>query len=884
MVSNTSQALFNIAQTFYVDPSVVGQNQVVQVTSVDIYFKFKPPGLNNLSGMNYPGITVYLSDTIYNVPLVNANTFNNYARAEWTSISTTSDSSIPTRFVFTNPVSVKTGKLYSLLLSYDGNETFYPWTAIQGEDIVGTTTVYNSSSGNLIGNFYDYVSNGDGIASPELAQTQADYMSFWTPLLGTQMTFDVKAARYFINGNPVNTTNVPALTTVNAGVPFETDVGTSVIYRFPSLCSEAVAFNISQSTVQSYIGAQRVFQNNVFWPGGFANGGTYVSVSTISGNTIITANNQLPNGSSFNWANVYHGYTGVEYVVLMNGSTPNVRKVINIVSNTVIQVDEPVTFTNTSAAFFVSPVATIDSVFQASPFGKINGFLFLNQSNANSSIRFVNNQIISVTMSANGNGYNNSDVLYVTGFQNVAGKAIGGYIAVANIGTNTSGGIANLNFSNLGAGFVNSSLIVAVIANSTNYANQTGNTSTGTGATFNYVVGATLQTELTTNIFQNCVISNFTFSDVTPYFTIENPIGTTYSINFLTQYYANNDGSVLGNNVYYVVNPPQSFPVQLGIFNTFNTNQQPAFISYSNEFITSYANGTINDQVNSLNFISNNYQLQVDTTSNNDYSCIVITSPPAIEFGKFSINNDYSNENTNAGNAYAKHISTLTNFSRLSEDLRVFLTVYQPPNTSFQCFARIQNSSDPEAFSNEDWTRLSIIGANLASSVSQSNDYIQLEYAFTGQPNVGFTNTEILLAGTVATSNNSASITGTNTIFSNNLAVGNMIKIYDPLFPNSNFVVCTVNSIASNTSLTIDQVVTSTENPSLIQPSMYVSQILYENQAFNNIDNSNVVRYYNTSLVKFDGYNELQLKIVLLSSAFNRIPELNSIQAIGVSA
>jgi hypothetical protein len=59
----------------------------------------------------------------------------------------------------------------------------------------------------------------------------------------------------------------------------------------------------------------------------------------------------------------------------------------------------------------------------------------------------------------------------------------------------------------------------------------------------------------------------------------------------------------------------------------------------------------------------------------------------------------------------------------------------------------------------------------------------------------------------------------------------------------------------------------------------------YSSTAFNNIANDNVVRYYTTSTnQEVDGFNAMQVKVVLLSSNTHLTPKVEQIQAIGVSA
>jgi hypothetical protein len=199
-------------------------------------------------------------------------------------------------------------------------------------------------------------------------------------------------------------------------------------------------------------------------------------------------------------------------------------------------------------------------------------------------------------------------------------------------------------------------------------------------------------------------------------------------------------------------------------------------------------------------------------------------------------------------------------------------------------FARIQNSGDPQTFTTEDFTRLNCIsGSRIYSSPATLDDYIEMDFAFQGQPNTAQT-----LAGTVTTTNASATVTGSNTVFTGNVAVGQLVKIYDPLFSNNNFIIASVNTVTDNTHLILDQTLTSNVsiggNPSLIASGLLIDTIGFNNQAYNNITNDNVVRYYNQSTVKYDGFDILQLKIVMLSSQPGMIPRIHDIRAIGVSA
>jgi hypothetical protein len=899
LANSTPLPFFNVATTFYVSPTLAPNNTTLTVTSINVYFMYIPAGTTNQSGINNPGVTMYIANTIFNVPQITTDCLQNFARCEYTSIQSSSDASVPTNFLFNTPVTLEVGQQYAFVLSYDGNETFFPWTATAGQWLTGTRNVYGGATNQLAGQYFEFVSNGDPTNTPLTATTEAQYLSFWNPLNNTQMTFDIFAARYFIDGVPVAFSNAVSTITPIYGnnVLQGWDASSNTLtFSYPTNNVEGIAFNLSTSTVQSYIGAQRVYQNTVSYPGGYANGGTFVTVATTVGNTIITANTSLPNGSAFNWNNIFPSLVGYRFIVLSDISGTNVRRVVGIANNTVIQVDEPVTFTNAIATFMVSPVATVDSTLSASPYGLIDNFLFLQGSNANSTVRFVNNTILSIG-GGNGTGYSNSDILYIKGFEQVTNKVAGGYVAVANLVTNSSGGIASIYQSNLGCGFTYPANVVAVVANSTNVGNTTSNTSGGSGAAFTYTIGATLCTEMTTNIFQNCVVSNFNIDDVTPFCQISNPVGTNYNLQISALYYMTVDASTSSGYAYYVQNPPELFDVALSQINPLVSSNPICFVSRSNEFNTLYSNGAVNDQANAVAGYSNSIIVNINTQTivDDDYVAVNVQTTPTIEFGHYVINDSDYNEYTNSGNAWSKHLTTLINFNQFAEDARIYLDVYQPINTGFAVFAKIQNSNDTESFDDEDWTQMQqVSGQGLVSSLSDQTDYVQIGFGFEPYAFEGNTfgpNSYVTFSNTIATVNNSANVTTPGGFTAAGLVSNTLVKIYNPLFANVDYLIAEVTSVANDTQITLDTVITSDVNiggnPAFISSvtdPLSMDILAYPHQAYNNINNDNVVRYYNTSFIKYDGYNNLAIKVVFLSSAFSYIPQLNNISVLGVTA
>src|SRR6202012_4585013 len=125
------------------------------------------------------------------------------------------------------------------------------------------------------------------------------------------------------------------------------------------------------------------------------------------------------------------------------------------------------------------------------------------------------------------------------------GKVTGGYNATANVLTNGSGNLVSILMSNIGCSFTNTSNITAT------FSAGGGGASNGSGAILAYSIGSTLITEQTDNMFANCIVTNVDIDDINPFFTISNPVGTTYTLDFATQYYLTNDNTVSSGFVAY---------------------------------------------------------------------------------------------------------------------------------------------------------------------------------------------------------------------------------------------------------------------------------------------------------------------------------------------
>ncbi len=242
------------------------------------------------------------------------------------------------------------------------------------------------------------------------------------------------------------------------------------------------------------------------------------------------------------------------------------------------------------------------------------------------------------------------------------------------------------------------------------------------------------------------------------------------------------------------------------------------------------------------------------------------------------INDDYTNEHTDQGNAWSKYVSTKLNFKdgRFAEDLIVDLAVHRPVGTSLQVYARMHNSLDTEdEFDDKDWTRLELAGgANLFSSLTDPNDIFELRYLIPQTPNVAFT-----INGTVTMTTGNNQVVGVGTNFTN-VTAGDLVKIYQPLFPNNHFV-ARVSSVDSDTSMNLNY---TTANASVLGSGMKVDVIGYPKQVFRDHQADNVATYFAENGGKFDTFNTFAIKIVLLSNNPSAVPSVDNIKAIGTSA
>jgi hypothetical protein len=275
-------------------------------------------------------------------------------------------------------------------------------------------------------------------------------------------------------------------------------------------------------------------------------------------------------------------------------------------------------------------------------------------------------------------------------------------------------------------------------------------------------------------------------------------------------------------------------------------------------------------------YVAINYKY-LGTDSTTFESPVIDTSYFNLKVQSWNINNDTTNEHTNSGNALSKHISKKLKLvsTRVSEDIRVIQNVYKPAGTNVKVYAKILNANDPQPFDDKSWTELSIINSSSQfSSLDNKDDLIEIEYGFPRFPPSSET-----LVGVVDTDGGNTEVVGTGTLFEIDLAEGDIIKIYNPI-NQSDYGIFSVQTINSNTSIILSS---SVSNTNIQDTGLKIDKLATPYTAFNNSDNLNIVRYFDTNGVAYDGYSVVAIKTVFLSSSQNIIPYVDDVRVISLS-
>ena len=124
------------------------------------------------------------------------------------------------------------------------------------------------------------------------------------------------------------------------------------------------------------------------------------------------------------------------------------------------------------------------------------------------------------------------------------------------------------------------------------------------------------------------------------------------------------------------------------------------------------------------------YEIQL-TSLSKFQSPVIDLAAKNFNFIHNRINNDYTNEHTNYGNALCRYISKTVILDGVSEDFKVWVTGYRPVGTDIKVYVKFINSnSDTESFDSKNWSLLSYLNNtdSIYSSPQDRNDY--KEYSF----------------------------------------------------------------------------------------------------------------------------------------------------------
>ena len=165
-------------------------------------------------------------------------------------------------------------------------------------------------------------------------------------------------------------------------------------------------------------------------------------------------------------------------------------------------------------------------------------------------------------------------------------------------------------------------------------------------------------------------------------------------------------------------------------------------------------------------------------------------------------------------------------------------------------------------------------GSSINSLDSNPNDFVDLKYVIpSAQAGTRVT------SGTFSIPTATNVITGSYSTVNTDIISGSVVKVYNPTFPDT-FFVDTVTA-SNTTTITVSSAVS---NSSLRGSGLNIDVITDKNSGFLNNQNFNIVRYFNSSLAKYDGFKVFAVKIVLLSSASYLVPRVEEYRAIAVSA
>jgi len=287
---------FDYIQTFYVNPDTVANASEIMLTSVDLFFKSKPVENANISGTFKPGINVWICEVENGDPVPNLSLVNSVKAIEYDSVNISNDAQTPTVVGFSNPVLIKSGRYYGIVIKY--NDPAYDiWTNVQGDRLITSGGVTNTASPGSQSRF-------DGYLYKSTNSNTFDKFS------DKDLKFRVKVAQFVSN---------------NVTIPL-----VNKDYEF---------FTVDPSISGSFIGGEWCFQD-------IANATGTITVSSSSNTITGVATN-------------FESFAIENKIVISNGSARDVLTITNVISDTSVTVDRFPVFSASGIGFKVPPVGAV---------------------------------------------------------------------------------------------------------------------------------------------------------------------------------------------------------------------------------------------------------------------------------------------------------------------------------------------------------------------------------------------------------------------------------------------------------------------------------------------------------------------------------------------
>lgn len=268
-------------------------------------------------------------------------------------------------------------------------------------------------------------------------------------------------------------------------------------------------------------------------------------------------------------------------------------------------------------------------------------------------------------------------------------------------------------------------------------------------------------------------IKNLQLNAFVPQFATITPAGTSLSFNFKG---ASNTYGV--DSIEYPVNP--------GVETEFNDKER-IIASKTNEVSSMGSNKSLRLRAY-LTTDSEFLSPVIDTVRHQELVVSNEVDPISFDYDEF-----YTN-----GASKTKYISQIISLAegQDAQDLQVMLTGYRPPGSDIQVWVKFMNSEDVDPMTAKVWAPMINKSSGLFSDPSNLNDF--KEFVFVVPPYYGLIPTN----GAITTTNTSANVTGSGTLFETELKTGWYIN----MLANSTFNETSrkIVNIISNTSLVLD--------------------------------------------------------------------------------